>query len=72
MIHITNKKVKKVNNNLNVVKQNVKNCIIRILHFIIIVKRHIMVNFHLAHYLIIKYLKDLLKIEAGHVLRKVR
>lgn len=65
-------KLKRVSSNSNAVKLNVKNSIILIQHFIIIVRKHIMVNFQQGHYLIIKYLKALLRIEADQELKKAK
>jgi|JI7StandDraft_1071085.scaffolds.fasta_scaffold132964_1 hypothetical protein len=65
-------KLKRVSSNSNAGKLNVKNSIILIQHFIIIVRKHIMVNSLQGHYLIIKYLKVLLRIEADQELKKVK
>ena len=57
-------KTKKEKNNSNVVRTNAKNFIILTQHFIIIVRKLIMANFHRVHYLTIKYFKAQQKIEA--------
>jgi hypothetical protein len=67
MIQIMTIKIKRVNNNINVGNLNAKKLITHILHFIIIVKKHIMVNFQLDHLLTINYLMVLQRIEADHV-----
>ncbi len=65
-------KLKRVSSNSNAVKLNVKNSIILIQRFIIIVRKHIMVNSLQGHYLIIKYLKGLLRIEVDLELKKAK
>jgi hypothetical protein len=72
MILVMRIKLKRVNNSLNVGKLNVKNSTIHTQHFIIIVRKHIMVNSQQGHYSIIKYLKARLRIEADQELKKVK